>query len=193
MAIKRKQNSVFDKQIQEKTTLQNLVKERAGALRQKLNQLKVDEVKSVAPYLFYVFSKLVKHTTLDGFQLEGNNAKETEAKLTFTDQNKNPILNIISDGQLGAFMLSYLLGNAFLRKDIGSFHCYFVDDITNSMDDINLVSFIDLIKYQLTEKKENTAIQQFFFSTCDGNLKRLFQYKMAGFEIPVALVDLDES
>lgn len=190
---KRKQNSVFDKQIQEKTTLQNLVKERAGALRQKLNQLKVDEVKSVAPYLFYVFSKLVKHTTLDGFQLEGNNARETEAKLTFTDQNKNPILNIISDGQLGAFMLSYLLGNAFLRKDIGSFHCYFVDDITNSMDDINLVSFIDLIKYQLTEKKENTAIQQFFFSTCDGNLKRLFQYKMAGFEIPVALVDLDES
>jgi len=64
------------------------------------------------------------------------------------------------------------------------------------MDDINLVSFIDLIKYQLAESKkgngENTAIQQFFFSTCGGNLKRMFQYKMDGFEIPVALIDLDK-
>jgi len=192
---KRKQNGTLDEQIQEKEALQSLIKERAGALRQKLNQMKSDEVKNVAPYLFRIFSKLVKHSTIDGFQLQGNDAKETDTKLTFTDQNNNPILNIISDGQLGAFMLSYLLGNAFLRKEVGSFHCYFVDDITNSMDDINLVSFIDLIKYQLAESRKvnggNTAIQQFFFSTCDGNLKRMFQYKMDGFEIPVALIDLD--
>lgn len=192
---KRKQNDKLDEQIQEKTALQSLVKERAGELRKKLNQMKNDEVKGVAPYLFRIFSKLVKHSTLDGFQIQGNDAKATETKLTFMDKNKNPILNIISEGQLGAFMLSYLLGNAFRRKETGSFHCYFVDDITNSMDDINLVSFIDLIKYQLAESRkengENTAIQQFFFSTCDGNLKRMFQYKMDGFEIPVALIDLD--
>lgn len=181
--------------IQEKTALQSLVKGRVGVIRGKLNQMKNDEVKGVAPYLFRIFSKLVKHSTLDGFQLQGNDAKATDTKLTFIDENKNPILNIISDGQLGAFMLSYLLGNAFRRKEAGSFHCYFVDDITNSMDDINLVSFIDLIKYQLAESRkgngENAAIQQFFFSTCDGNLKRMFQYKMDGFEIPVSLIDLD--
>lgn len=192
---KRKQNSTLDEQIQEKTTFQSLVKVRADELRGKLNQMKNDEVKGVAPYLFRIFSKLVKHSTLDCFQLQGNDARATDTKLTFTDVNNIPILNLISDGQLGAFMLSYLLGNAFLRKDTGSFHCYFVDDITNSMDDINLVSFIDLIKYQLAESRkgngENSAIQQFFFSTCDGNLKRMFQYKMDGFEVPVKLIDLD--
>ncbi|EGW39271.1 AAA family ATPase [Desulfosporosinus sp. OT] len=191
----RKQNSTLDVQIQEKTALQGLVKERADVLRGRLNQMKNDEVKGVAPYLFRIFSKLVRHSTLDGFQLQGNDARATDTKLTFTDENNNPILNLISDGQLGAFMLSYLLGNAFLRKDMGNFHCYFVDDITNSMDDINLVSFIDLIKYQLAKSRkrdgENTAIQQFFFSTCDGNMKRMFQYKMDGFEIPVVLIDLD--
>ncbi len=192
---KRSQNSTVDAQIEEKTALQNLVKERVTALRGKLNQMKNDEVKGVAPYLFHIFSKLVKHSTLNGFQLQGNNARATDTKLTFTDENNNPILNLISDGQLSAFMISYLLGNAFLRKDTGSFHCYFVDDITNSMDDINMVSFIDLIKYQLAKSRkgdgENTAIQQFFFSTCDGNLKRMFQYKMDGFEIPVVSIDLD--
>lgn len=195
LSDKRKQNNKLDEQSQEKTALQSLVKERTDVLRQKLNQMKNDEVKRVAPYLFRIFSKLVKHSTLDGFQIQGNDAKATDTKLTFMDKNKNPILNIISEGQLGAFMLSYLLGNAFRRKETGSFHCYFVDDITNSMDDINLVSFIDLIKYQLAESRkgngENTAIQQFFFFTCDGNLKRMFQYKMDGFEIPVALIDLD--
>lgn len=192
---KRKQNDMLDEQIKEKAELESLVKERANVLRGKLNQMKNDEVKGVAPYLFSIFSKLVKHSTLEGFQLQGNDAKASDTKLTFSDENKNPILNIISDGQLGAFMLSYLLGNAFRRKEAGSFHCYFVDDITNSMDDINLVSFIDLIKYQLAESRkgngENAAIQQFFFSTCDGNLKRMFQYKMDGFEIPVSLIDLD--
>lgn len=192
---KRKQNDKLDEHIQEKTAVQSLVKERASVLRGKLNQMKNDEVKGVAPYLFRIFSKLVKHSTIDGFQLQGNDAKATDTKLTFTDENNNPILNLISDGQLGAFMLSYLLGNAFRCKETGSFHCYFVDDIINSMDDINLISFIDLIKYQLAESRkgtaENTAIQQFFFSTCDGNLKRMFQYKMDGFEIPVALIDLD--
>lgn len=192
---KRKHNVKLDEQIQEKSELMSRVNKRAGGLRQKLNQMKRDEVESVAPYLFRIFSKLVKHSTLDGFKLEGNKARATDIKLAFTDKNNNPILNIISDGQLGAFMLSYLLGNAFRRRDMGSFHCYFVDDITNSMDDINLVAFVDFIKYQLAESRkengENAAIQQFFFSTCDGNLKRMFQYKINGFEIPVALVDLD--
>lgn len=192
---KRKQNDKLDEQIREKTALQSQVKERASVIRGKLNKMKNDDVKGVAPYLFRIFSKLVKHSTLDGFQLQGNDAKETDTKLTFTDENNNPILNLISDGQLGAFMLSYMLGNAFLRRDTGNFHCYFVDDITNSMDDINLVSFLDLIKYQLAKSRngdgEDAAIQQFFFSTCDGNLKRMFQYKMDGFEVPVALIDLD--
>jgi exonuclease SbcC len=192
---KRKQNSMLDERIQKNIALQNLIKDRASLIRGKLNQMKNDEVKDVAPYLFRIFSKLVKHSTLEGFQLQGNDAKATDIKLTLTDENNNPILNLISDGQLGAFMLSYLLGNAFRRKDTGSFHCYFVDDITKSMDDINLLSFIDLIKYQLAQSKkgngENAAIHQFFFSTCDGNLKRMFKYKMDGFEIPVALIDLD--
>jgi exonuclease SbcC len=192
---KRKQNTFFDEKINDKTSLNGLVKERAAEIRGKLNQIKNDEIESVAPYLFRIFSKLVKHSTIDGFQLHGNEAKETETKIMFMDNKKTPILNIISDGQLGAFMLSYLLGNAFRRKDTGRFHCYFVDDITNSMDDINLISFIDLIKYQLAasrnEDNKNTAINQFFFSTCDGNLKRMFQYKMDGFEIPVKLIDLD--
>jgi hypothetical protein len=158
--------------------------------------MKNDEVEGVAPYLFRIFSKLVKHSTLDGFQLHGNEAKAKDTKMMFTDKKHTPILNIISDGQLGAFMLSYLFGNAFRRREVGDFHCYFVDDITNSMDDINLVSFIDMIKYQLASSRNinsrNTAIHQFFFSTCDGNLKRLFKYKMDGFEIPVKLIDLDD-
>ncbi|SHN52086.1 ATP-binding protein [Desulfitobacterium chlororespirans] len=192
---KRNQNRTLDEQTREKMALQSLVKGRAEMLRKKLNQMKNDEVQGVAPYLFRIFSKLVKHSTLDGFQLQGNGARATETKLAFTDESKNPIMNLISDGQLGAFMISYLLGNAFLRRETGSFRCYFVDDITNSMDDINLVSFVDLIKYQLAKSRkgdeEVAAIQQFFFATCDGNLKRMFQYKMKGFEIPVALIDLD--
>ena len=52
---------------------------------------------------------------------------------------------------------------------------YFVDDITSCMDDINMLAFLDFIKYQLSNK--NSAIDQLFFSTCDTRIQDMLRYK----------------
>jgi exonuclease SbcC len=97
------------------------------------------------------------------------------------DQNGNNILNTFSQGQLGVFMLAYFFANMFKRKKETPFKTYFIDDITSCMDDINILSFVDIIKYQLYQN--DGVINQFFFSTCNGDLEKLFMHKMKSFDI----------
>ena len=59
---------------------------------------------------------------------------------------------------------------------------YFIDDLTACMDDVNMLSFLDLLKYLLKDKEG--PIDQLFFVTCDDRIERLLCYKMEGCDIP---------
>ena len=59
---------------------------------------------------------------------------------------------------------------------------YFIDDLTSCMDDVNMLSFLDLLKYLLKDKEG--PIDQLFFVTCDDRIERLLCYKMEGCDIP---------
>lgn len=138
-----------------------------------------EELESVGPYLYKIFKKIIKHTNIEEIKFNRDSSRH-EGGATFADQNGNNILNILSQGQLGIFMLSYFLGNMFKRKDEIQFKIYFVDDITSSMDDMNVLSFVEVIKYQLVR---GDVIGQFFFSTCNNDLEQLFIHKMKSFNI----------
>lgn len=49
------------------------------------------------------------------------------------------------------------------------------------MDDVNMLAFLDLMKYQIQEK--DGAIDQMFFVTCDARISRLIKYKFEGAKI----------
>ena len=46
---------------------------------------------------------------------------------------------------------------------------------------MNVLTFVDIIKYQLYQ--EDGVINQFFFATCDSDLEKLFIHKMDSFNI----------
>ena len=50
------------------------------------------------------------------------------------------------------------------------------------MDDVNMLAFIDLLKYQLSSKE---TMEQLFFVTCDNRISRLISYKMKGHDIRI--------
>ncbi|MBQ2450568.1 MAG: hypothetical protein II273_03215 [Lachnospiraceae bacterium] len=83
-------------------------------------------------------------------------------KVALLNDKNSSLLNIFSDGQLSVFMLSYFLGNIFRLKDVEKMPIYFIDDITSCMDDINMLAFIDLLKYQLLDS--GSAMKQIFFA-----------------------------
>lgn len=157
-------------------------KSKADSITKILNRLEDSELSSVGPYLYKIFIKLIKNTNnIEEIKLETDRSVRGERGAVFVDDKGNNIMNILSQGQLGVFMISYFIANIFKRQEETDFKSYFVDDITNVLDDMNVMSFIELIKYQLDS--ENGVINQFFFSTSDEDIEKLFIHKMESFNI----------
>ena len=107
-----------------------------------------------------------------------------------TDDQNKPILNMLSDGQLSVFILSFFIGNVFRLKLYEQFQVYFIDDITSCMDNINMLAFLDFIKYQLS--RADSAINQLFFSTCDNRVQDMLCYKMDHCDLDYKRISISE-
>ncbi|WP_050607397.1 AAA family ATPase [Clostridium niameyense] len=157
----------------------SVIKKIIDQINDTKKQLEKKELESIGPYLFEIFNKIIKHSIVGEIKLERDKARE--GGLVLLDNNGGNLINILSQGQLGVLMMSYFFANMFRRSESTAFKTYFVDDITSCLDDMNVLSFIDMIKYLLS--RENGVINQIFFSTCDDNLEKLFIHKMKSFEI----------
>lgn len=93
-----------------------------------------------------------------------------------TDNGKN-IVNILSNGQISVFMLAHFFASINVRNDREKMKIYFIDDLTACMDDVNMLAFMDLLKYQMSSK---ATMEQLFFATCDNRISNLLKYKLDG-------------
>ena len=86
----------------------------------------------------------------------------------------------IINGKLES-MLSYFFAGINARNSYEKMKLYFIDDLTACMDDVNMLAFMDLLKYQMTSK---ATMEQLFFITCDdriGPMSILWTQKVEGF------------
>jgi exonuclease SbcC len=143
-----------------------------------LKREKENEYKNVGPYLNSIFRKLSRDPYVTDIKLDAGRGDKSST-LNLVDGAGNPVLNMLSDGQLSVFMLSYFLGNLYRRASSDKLKAYFIDDITSCMDDINMLAFLDFIKYQLlANPAQGAAIDQLFFATCDSRILELLRYKL---------------
>lgn len=189
-----KKNTSIDQSIENLRCLSTKAKTKEKAIHDYLKDMNKYEFEQVGPYLYKIFRKLSRDVSISGIKLKSGRGDD---RLQLVDENEHPILNMLSEGQLSVFMLSYFFGNAFRLHEKENFGVYFVDDITNTMDDINVLAFIDLIKYQLCDSQEdltnsNRVISQFFFATCNNSLKEMFCYKMDKCGISYKEISTDE-
>lgn len=185
----------YEKEQREKEALDRLranAKKQLKIIEDELKKVKKKEYEDVGPYLFELFRKLSRATNISDIKIDiGRGGKEL---LNITDENGTHILNRLSDGQLSVFMLSYFIGNIFRRRNVADgIKVYFIDDITSCMDDINMLAFLDFIKYQISgndlKAPDNAAISQLFFSTCDDRIQSLLKYKLNARGIEYTQID----
>ncbi len=168
-----KKNTELNGRIEELNSISVKAKKRSTEINTVLKKMKANEYNNVGPYLYNIYCKLSRDVNISKFDLKGGRGIGT---LMLMDSDNMPIQNMLSDGQLSVLMLSYFFSNAFQLSDSETFKIYFLDDITSTMDDINMLAFFDLIKYQLSN--QNGAIDQLFFTTCDSRIQDIFRYKM---------------
>ena len=84
---------------------------------------------------------------------------------------------MLSNGQISVFMLAYFFAGISVRNEHEKMKVFFIDDLTACMDDVNMLAFMDLLKYQISSKK---TMEQLFFITCDERISALLKYKLEG-------------
>lgn len=120
---------------------------------------------------FHIYSaKIIKNQHFgSGFFFE-NDVSDNTSKMRFI--SKLPLdhdaINYLSSGQLSALVISFSLAlNKSYKSD---FNSVLIDDPAQTLDELNLYSFIDLLAREFNGK-------QFFFSTHESDKAQFIEYK----------------
>lgn len=179
--LKNSQNAIkkINKEIHQIEKVKDWAISHEERIRNLVVELIQQEYESVGPNLYKFYKKLSRINTIQNIKIT-RDGKENQVSLT--DETGKHVVNILSNGQLSVFILAYFFAGIVSRGNKENFKIYFIDDLTACMDDVNMLSFLDLLKYLLKDKEG--PIDQLFFVTCDDRIERLLCYKMEGCEIP---------
>lgn len=166
-------NQNIDNEIEILSNLKTKAKSKAEDINELVSKLKKEEYENVGPFLHKFYKKLSRVHSVTEISILNE-----EDKINLSDEKSKNLMNVLSNGQLSVFMLAYFLAGAISRNKNTKFKIYFIDDLTACMDDINMLAFIDFLKYLL--KEENRFMEQIFFVTCDDRIRRLIEYKLKG-------------
>ncbi len=165
-------NNNLDEEIEKLNKLQTTASSRADEIRDIVNQLSEEEYKNVGPAIENYYNKLSRFNYQDGIRIV-----QKEDGISIVDSKDKNIVNVLSNGQISVFMLAYFFAGISARNKREMMKVYFIDDLTACMDDVNMLAFMDLLKYQMSSK---ATMDQLFFVTCDDRISKLFKYKMNG-------------
>lgn len=130
---------------------------------------------------FYIYSARILQSYQGGqgiFIRQANNASKGEVdSIRFTSpEQKHDILYTMSSGQLSGVLLSFSLAlNKIFAKD--GLNVIFIDDPVQCMDDLNIVSFVELLRSEFESS-------QLLISTHEKSFANyiLYKYKKHGLE-----------
>ena len=167
-----KKNACLDAEIEKLQKLKNTASQRAKDIKDIVELLSKDEYKKVGPALSKFYNKLSRFNSVEGINIVQENAG-----ISLVDDKGKSIVNVLSNGQISVFMLAHFFAGISVRNEHEKLKVYFIDDLTACMDDVNMLAFMDLLKYQMSSK---ATMEQLFFITCDDRISKLLKYKLNG-------------
>jgi uncharacterized Zn finger protein (UPF0148 family) len=139
-----------------------------------------------------IYRRLNRHSNFYEIDFKREGRTNPLASLGVQSKDKNlGVANVLSAGQLSTVALSVFFTVAFSQwRD--NFRCYFMDDPIQSMDDLNVLSFVDLLRIELGPQRphDKRFADQLFLTTCNEDLENLILYKMKSFGINICHVKL---
>ena len=157
--------------------------------KREINRVKTryekDETKKISEPLSIIYKKITRNTNITQVSLKKATAQgKSSLEIIDSEGNNIPYANIMSAGQVSTLSISIYFAKAVLNKN-SKFKFYMMDDPIQTMDDLNIISLIDLLRFQFMQSKENRFMDQLFISTCDEDLERLIVHKMKSFDISI--------
>ncbi|MFR1926417.1 MAG: AAA family ATPase [Clostridium paraputrificum] len=180
-----KKIQVYTKEIQSINNKVEKVTELIKIISKEKTESEKRENERIAKPLNDIYKKITRNTNIKEINLKKGTARN-KSTLDVIDigGNDTPFGNIMSTGQVSTLAIAMYLSKALLNRN-SSFKLYLMDDPIQTMDDLNILSLIDLLRFQFMENEKNRFMNQLFISTCDEDLENLIYHKMSSFDIPI--------
>ncbi len=144
---------------------------------------------------FYIYSGRIMQSYQGGLgvlikEADENNDQENESGLNsirFISPSRpdHDIIYTLSSGQLSAVVISFTLAlNKIYSKD--TFKCIFIDDPVQTMDELNIASFVELIRNEFEDR-------QIILSTHEDSFSRYIRYKYSKYGLRANAITLKSS
>lgn len=151
-----------------------------------IQEYKKKIIKDIEP-LLYVYTARMLQQKFNGKSIFVDTDEEI-TKIQFVNsgtEDKQDILYSMSSGQLSAVALAFLLCmNQFYGKnEAGS--VLLIDDPVQTIDDVNMVGFVDILRYEFTDR-------QIFVSTHEQKFEWFLRYRYAKAEKNVKVFNMKE-
>lgn len=150
--------------------LKNILKDITDAeeiLKEELKQHKDNIVKHLqAP--FYLYSGRILQNYPGGLGIKMKNEKDN-ISFEATNRPGHDVFYTLSSGQLSAIVVALTMTLSKVYTD-GRFRCMLIDDPFQTMDELNIASFVELLRNDFTN-------YQFIFSTHEPNFSDYIRYK----------------
>ena len=176
-----RRNQVIESEIDALEKLKDEAKNRREEINGILDELSREEYSKIGPALTQYYKKLIRLDSVNEIQL-----LHEKQGMSLIDDKGKVIVNVLSGGQISVFLLAYFFAGIDSRNKREQFKVYFIDDLTAFMDDVNMLAFMDLLKYQMTTKEN---MEQLFFVTCDSRISNLLKYKLESRKIEICELD----
>lgn len=180
-----KQIKDLDQEVLNLSSIQKDVRKKLTKVKALIKNNESLETARIAQPLDKFYRKVTRNTTIQKIKLNGGKA-QGKSELEIIDKNGSnvPFANIMSAGQISTLAISIFLSRALLNKD-SNLGFYLMDDPIQSMDDLNVLSFVDVLRFQFNESNTNKFMNQLVLATCDNDIEKLVMHKMSSFDIPI--------
>lgn len=142
---------------------------------------------------FYIYSGRIMQSYQGGLGIlikeSENDGKETENDLGLNSirfvspsRQEHDIIYTLSSGQLSAVIISFTLALNKIYSE-NSFKCIFIDDPVQTMDELNIASFVELIRNEFRDR-------QIILSTHEDSFSRYIRYKYSKYGLKASAITL---
>jgi len=185
---KHKRLEILDKEIVELEKLINNIKTLIKIYEDKISNHRKKMIQNIE-LAFYIYSGKILHN-IRGNQtsgvflkdsVKGNDEKLNNIRFVADYASDQDIVNTASSGQLAGIVIALTLAlNRIYAKNLDAL---MIDDPVQSMDDINMISLVELLRNDFKDK-------QIFISTHEDEIEKYILYKHMKHQYNVCRVDV---
>lgn len=175
---KARQYDLYSKKENEYLLLEDKIKEYKkhrekiyGYFNNKSNELLNERISKYSNLGNYIYKSISPHPFYNKFEF---NKIQGGREITLSGNENINLSHIFSNAQVNILALSIFLGIGLLDNKI-NIEQLFIDDPIQSMDDLNILAFIDLLRTISLSKRINKSL---IISTHDVNFAKLLKIKL---------------